>query len=694
MKHVRDHLPPVAAWRIGNPNISTGISKAISTGESKPLHTRNRKRRPAFGVILMGILTLGLCSTTHTIARTGELKLASPFTSHMVLQSNASLPIWGWAKPTSGVRVTLGDQTQTSTADAAGKWQVTFSPLPPSSQPREMIISSDSDSVKLTDVLVGEVWLASGQSNMALTVSGCRDAEKEIAAADHPLLRLFQEHGHPSLTPSDTAPGQWAVCSPASVGGFSGAGYYFGRQLQQSLGVPVGVINASWGGTTAEQWTPLDALQSNPVFAKRASEEMSQAASKDSDTRRYAIDIVAWQKKYCVVPPPITEGARNWADPAFVAQGWKTIAVPTTWANAGFSTGGVFWLRKHIKVPNAEAAKEITAWLQHLEDDGNTFYWNGIEIGKNSYRYDIPPKLVKIGDNLAAVRITSATQNSGEKNILIPIPGQNSIDDKWLVKQEQAFPALTDAEIAERPKANRISVSSVSSSLYNGMIHPLIPFAIKGVIWYQGESNVGRPVEYRQLLPLLISDWRRQWGQRDFPFIIQQLPNNGIPTNDPNQPGWASFREAQMQIAQAVPDCAIAIGIDLGEGVVIHPKNKQDIGSRLAMVALDQAYGKPVESSGPRYESMKIEGHSIRIRFTHAAGLKSRDGQLKRFAIAGADRKFVWADAKVDGQSVIVSSPKVPAPVAVRYAWSQNPDGCNLTNDTDLPAAPFRTDAW
>jgi sialate O-acetylesterase len=263
------------------------------------------------------------------------------------------------------------------------------------------------------------------------------------------------------------------------------------------------------------------------------------------------------------------------------------------------------------------------------------------------------------------------------------------------MQTESTFTPLPAEALQSRPKVNNLPFRNVSAALYNGMIAPLIPFAIKGAIWYQGESNAPRYREYRELLSLMIRDWRVQWGQGDFPFILQQLVNNGAPVKEPNQNGgWPFLREAQMEVSNTLPNTGIAVGIELGDPLTIHPANKQDVGKRLALVALEKVYAKPVESSGPRFDSMQIQGGSIRVRFTHARGLTSKSGPPKNFAIAGADKKFAWAEAKIEGDTVVLGSVQVPQPTAVRYAWADNPNGCNVYNAAGLPAAPFRTDDW
>jgi len=641
-------------------------------------------------IVLALVLLAGLPNV-----QAGELKLANLFTSHMVLQTGMAVPVWGWADTGETVRVQFAGQTQTATADANGKWLVKLAPLPVSSEPRELLATAGQDSLKLSDVLVGEVWLASGQSNMSLTVHECFNAEQEIAAADHPQLRLFSVGGNPSLKRLDTLTGQWASASPKTVGSFSAAGYYFGRELQQTLNVPVGVINSSWGGTPAEGWTRLEALKTIPRYVPRAESEIGQMLSKANDEKQFPIKLAQWQTQYGVLPPATTDNAKDWAGPVLDAADWKPISLPGSWAHAGFKTGGVFWVRKEINVPAAMANKPLPLSLANMDEDENIAFWNGVEVGKEASHYDLPARLVTAGRNVLALRIVSATETVWGKKIDLPIPNQPAPDDKWLVKQERAFPALSAEAVAARPQPNKMEIRWVSAADYNGMIHPLIPFAIKGVIWYQGEGNSGRSAEYQELITLLITDWRKQWGEGDFAFIIQQLVNIGEPAKDPNQVGtWPVFRDVQWQLANTVPNCGIAVGIDIGEVGTVHARNKQDVGKRLAMVALEKTYGKKLESSGPCYDSMKIEGAAIRVKFTHADGLQSKGGELQRFAIAGVDKKFVWANATIAGDTVVVACPQVAQPVAVRYAWTTNPDGCNLTNAAMLPAVPFRTDAW
>jgi sialate O-acetylesterase len=648
--------------------------------------------------LLLAVLVLGTRAN-------GAVKLPALFCDHMVLQRDQAVPIWGWAGAGENVTVEFAGQNKTAAADGAGKWQVKLDPIPASAEPRDLKVN---DAV-ITDVLVGDVWLCSGQSNMGFTVRSAANAEQEIANAQYPEIRLFTVAQNPSLTPTDGVKGAWQPCSPKTVGDFSAVAYYFGRELHKTLQIPIGLVHSSVGGTPAEAWTWREALSSMPELAERAEKEIAQFQSQDEDNKRFVTERAAWEEKYGVRPPAITDSARLWADPELDTSDWKTVTLPAQWGQLGAKSGGVFWLRKDVVLPDAAAGKPFSLSVNWVSEQYDTTFFNGVEVGHASdkapdfynqqRRYNVPGSLVKAGRNVIAVRIVSATEHAGMWQwghmLGLPVPDPGAVDNQWLMKTESLLPALPSDALASRPKPNNIPARTVSSSLYNGMIAPLQPLAIKGVIWYQGENNAGRHAEYRQLLSLMIRDWRTQWGQGDFPFILQQLVNNDAPPKDADQSGsWPYLREAQMEVADAVPNCGIAIGIELGDALTIHPKNKQEVGRRLALVAVEKVYGQKIESSGPRYQSCNIEGGTIRVKFTHAIGLMSKDGELQRFAIAGADKKFVWAQAKIDGDSVIVSSPQVTAPVAVRYAWADNPQGCNLYNGAGLPAAPFRTDDW
>lgn len=638
-------------------------------------------------------------------------RLPAVFTDHMVLQRDRPVPVWGWSNPDEEVSVEFAGQKKTARSDANGRWMVRLDPLPASAEPRDLVVECAASQLKskIADVLVGDIWLCSGQSNMGMSVSESADAAREIDAATFPSIRLFSVEQHPTLTPATDVKGKWGVCSPETVARFSATAYYFGRTLHRELNIPIGLLHSSVGGTQAEAWMRLDVLRTVPALAERADKEIAQITSQEHDSRTFLGARAAWEERYGVTPPPVADTARDWADPSLDTSDWATITLAKQWAQHGAKSGGVFWIRKEVTLPETAAGKPFSLSLNWISEQYDTAYFNGVEIGRANdkpptfynvqRRYTVPGGLVKAGRNVIAVRIVSATQFAGVWQwghmLDLPVADRDAIDDEWRMKTESTFAPLPADALAARPKPNTIAFRNVSSSLYNGMIAPLVPFAIKGVIWYQGENNAGRAAEYRDVMTLLISDWRGQWGQGDFPFIIQQLVNNGRAVVDANVPGgWPLLREAQDQTASTVPQCGIAVGIELGSATTIHPPNKQDVGRRLALVAFEKVYGTNVESSGPRYESMTIEAATVRVRFSHATGLVAKEGPPRRFAIAGEDRKFVWADARIDGDTVVVSSPQVPEPLAVRYAWADNPQGCNCFNAAGLPMAPFRTDDW
>ena len=661
----------------------------------------NKRTAVAFGFLILVAPLSAL--------QAAELKLASLFTDHMVVQRDRTVPVWGWANAGEKVTVEFAKQTKTATADVSGKWVVKLDPMPVSAVPGEMKVSRSlkPEPLILSDILVGDVWLASGQSNMGFGVKGSLNGEQEIAAATYPALRLFSVAQCATLTPTNAVKGAWQPCSPQTVGEFSGVAYFFGRELHSRLKVPIGLLHSSVGGTPAEAWTRLEAMSAIPGLGERAKKEIAQILAQPEDNKRFPGERDAWERKYGVQPPPISQAARKWADPALDTSDWKHVTLPGRWQNLGFKTGGVFWLRKEILIPEELAGKASWISFNWVSEQYDTAFLNGVEVGRANDKapgfynvqrgYPVPGKLMKAGRNVVAFRVVSATEKAGVHQWgkgVFPFAGLKNVDDNWLLKVEAAFPPLPPEALKSRPKPNDIAFRGVSASLYNGMIVPLIPFAIKGVIWYQGESNAARAPEYRQLLSALIGDWRAQWGQGDFPFHIVQLANYYTDTKDPAESGVAAVREAQLQVSETVTNCGLAVAIDLGEEG-IHPKNKQDVGKRLALQALSKTYGQAVPCSGPIYRAMTVDGSAIRITFDHSdGGLHAKNGPLQRFAIADANKKFVWAEAKIDGDTVWVSSPQIKTPVAVRYAWGNNPEGCNLINGQGLPASPFRTDSW
>ncbi|MCL4693705.1 MAG: sialate O-acetylesterase [Candidatus Hydrogenedentes bacterium] len=507
-------------------------------------------------IIALCLVACG-CATTGMGGAQPEITLASVIGDHMVLQQDMAAPVWGKTAPDTKVKVMLGNQTVTTRSDEQGNWKADLGPLK-AGGPYDITVKAGKTEKVIADVLVGEVWVCSGQSNMQWTVSNSNDAENEIKNANHPEIRLFTVARKTSEEPLSECEGSWTVCSPESIPEFSAVGYFFGRRVHQTLGVPVGLINTSWGGTPAEAWTSMPKLQSNPDFQ------------------------------------PIID---RWDD-----------------------------IVKNYPQTKADYDKALAEWQKKADE---------------------------------------AKANNQ------PEPGD-----------KPRAPMGPDSP-------HRVA------SLYNGMIQPLIPYGIRGAIWYQGESNAGRAYQYRSLFPAMIEDWRANWGQDEFPFLFVQLANFMKRNPDANaSSAWAELREAQS-MTLGLENTGQAVIIDIGEADDIHPRNKQDVGSRLAQSAWHVAYDMDGAIwSGPVMSTMKVEGNAVRITFDHAnQGLMANGDALRGFAVAGEDKVFHWADATIDGNAVVVSSPDVANPVAVRYGWGDNPL-CNLYNGAGLPASPFRTDDW
>lgn len=490
-----------------------------------------------------------------------EVKLPAIFSTHMVLQREVSIPVWGWAEPGEKVTVSIAGQTKTTAANSEGKWTLKLDAL--SSRDPLTLTAKGKNTLTVEDVLVGEVWLASGQSNMQLQLNAVNNAPAEKAGATFPKIRVFTVERRAAITPESDCGGKWVVCDPATAGNFSAVAYFFGRDLHQTLAMPVGMIDASWGGTPIEAWTSLSAQEKKakelaPVFkiwSAKTSVPFDEAKAKENYERQRA----AWE----------------------------------------------------VNSEKAEA--------------------------------------------------------SGKKPAAAP---KLAVEPRW----DKNHPA----------------------NLFNGLIAPIIPYAIRGAIWYQGENNSHGEFAklYETQLPLMIQDWRQRWQEGDFPFAWVQLPNFKKRSEDPNAPSdWAVTREAMLH-SLAIPNTGMAVTIDVGEAANIHPKDKQTVGKRLALWARAQVYGEKIPFFGPQVSGHKIDHGEVTISFTHLdGGLVAKEGELVGFSIAGADHKWVWAKARIAGDHVVVSSPEVPVPAAVRYAWADNP-ACNLYNGAGLPASPFRTDDW
>ena len=636
-------------------------------------------------------------------AARADVKLPALFTDHMMLQREMAAPVWGQADAGEAVTVSINGQNKTATADAAGKWMVKLDPLHVGA-PLTMTVKG-KNTLTVSDILVGEVWLASGQSNMDYALGW--DAQINAAAlanANDPQLRYIRAPHVGNLEPQSDVPAKWEVATNDSVKQWSAVAFYFAKNLREKLGVPVGIIHSSYGGTEAEPWTSREALDSDPMFKTVAEQKIAAMKQFPADAAAFGPKLEAWIAQNGAQDKGNSGLEKGWNKPDFDDAAWKEIQLPANLTQLEQKGGGVFWYRKTFVLP-ADAIKDFNLDMGGLSGAG-AVYFNGVELVENNPQpafasdrrtYRVPKELIRAGAaNTLAVRQYALTPNDyfwkPIQNFNLPTPDPKSLGNNWKFEVEQSFAVPTSDAIKSVPKYPTAAIQNTPSALFNAMINPLIPYAMRGAIWYQGESNTSRPLEYRKLLPLLISDWRARWGEGNFPFYIVQLANYGTVRPEPSESNWALLREAQAMTAAGVPNSGLATAIDIGESGNIHPKNKLDVGKRLALVALNRTYGQKTEDSGPTYDGMKIEGNSIRLKFTHAMGLTVKDGALKGFAIAGDDRKFAWADAKIDGDSVVVSSSLVARPSAVRYAWADSPEGANLYNGAGLPAFPFRTD--
>lgn len=628
-----------------------------------------------------------------TLAAQAQLRLPKLISDGMVLQRDTKLKLWGWDKPGQKITVAFNRKTYKTVTDQQGKWQLML-PAMPMGGPYTMDIAGSSR-IQLKDILLGDVWFCSGQSNMVhqMNIHDVRYAS-EIANANDPQIRQFWV---PTLTnlqgPQTELPsGQWKAAVGEDIRPFSAVAYFFAKKLYEKYKVPMGIINASVGGTPIEAWISEEGLKD---FT-----ELTNTLTKNKDTAyvnsRNRRPPLATNR-----PQPVDAGlagTTKWYDAAYTPKGWRPINVPGYWEDQGLNNlNGVVWYRREIDIPASMVGKAATVFLGRIVD-ADELYINGKQVGKTTYmypqrRYKLPADLLIAGKNTVVVRVT----NMGGKGGFVPdkpyalFAGADTVDLKgtWQYKVGTVFSPSAGGGFG-----GGIATQNQPAALYNAMVAPEINYAIKGFCWYQGESNAGRPQEYAALQTAQINDWRRLWGQGALPFLYVQLPGFMDYNYLPSESNWALLREAQLR-ALSAPNTAMVVAIDLGEWNDIHPDNKKDVGERLALAAMKLAYQENVVYSGPMYQSAAVEGNKITISFAHTgSGLITNDGEDPGdFAIAGADKKFVWARTKlVDGNKVVVWSDEVPNPQYVRYAWSDNPVNANLYNKEGLPASPFRTD--
>lgn len=670
--------------------------------------------------IVQSILTLSIAAIA-SIAR-AEVRVSPLISDHMVIQQGQPIKLSGSAEPGETIRASLsavsGSTAKTpvvsigtTKADTTGHWSLTL-PARRAAGPLQLVLQA-TNRLMFSDVWIGEVWVASGQSNMDMSVHA--SAGEDLSASSSCAgLHWFHVSNATSVTPKHEAKGNWVACTPASVAGSSAVAFYFARELQRSLGVPIGIIQAAWGGTPAEAWLPRSVLSADPALAPLVA--AFDEANSDPK-RRQALEqrLREWESKTFVQDQGNRGEALGFArEPGTRKAGWQTMTIPQTWEKAGLLIDGVVWFQREVLIPSDWAGKSVTLSLGPL-DDCDVTYWNGERIGSTgtetpefwsvSRKYEIPARRVRTGRNLIAVRVFDRAGDGGFAGAPAQLfvkpttstTGQISLAGTWLYKAERRVTPVA-VDWGSRPSTLTPGEPSSPTVLWNAMIAPLTTTSVSGVIWYQGESNVGRASEYAKLFPTLIRSWRQAWGTPRLPFLFVQLPNyEGSPAERNPSPGsssWAELREAQTA-ALRLQGVAMAVTIDIGESKNIHPRNKYEVARRLAQAALRTVYGKDVLASGPMLVSTSVEGRGMHIRFTSVgSGLCTTDSAPpKGFMIAGNDRVWYPAEAEIRGESVIVASPNVANPVAVRYAWANDPLA-TLRNLAGLPAAPFRTDAW
>ena len=634
-------------------------------------------------------LLLFVAGLTH-----GNIRLPKILSDHMVLQRDKPITVWGWADTNEKVVVRFKKQVKTVKTSKNGTWKIILEPEP-AGGPYTLILEG-KNKLTLNNVLIGEVWVCSGQSNMEFTVRDVNQAEKEMATANYPQIHQFAVQKAIALDPeSDVKGGSWTTCNPETVSAFTAVGYFFARELYETLKIPIGIINTSWGGTHSETWTSRVAFEESPEF-------------KDMIARMPEVDLeslAAFKKEKLLknlenlhITLPASGEAERWKDLSFDDSQWPVMSLPSHWENRGLEgLDGKVWFRTTVQITAADAGREASLELGRINDSDES-YVNGQRVGMTikkadaERKYTIPAGLLKEGSNIIAVRVEDIGNLGGIygeasqlkvvtfSNKIIPLAGD------WKYQVE----SLSFDQPALGP-------NSYPTLLFNAMLNPLLPFTIRGVLWYQGESNAGRAYEYRSAFPLMIQDWRQHWKLGDFPFYFVQLASfKAAGGNSEKGSTWAELREAQT-MTLSLPNTGMAVTTDIGDTDDIHPRNKQDVGKRLAAIAFNMVYGQNNVYSGPVYQSMKVEGNKVRLSFDHVGSglmIKDKYGYLKGFEVAGSDQKFFYAKAWIEGDEVVVSTESVPHPVAVRFAWEDDPREANLFNQEGFPAQPFRTDHW
>jgi len=628
-----------------------------------------------------------------SIPGNAQVNVAKIFTDNMVLQRNTPIPVWGTAKANEKITVSFDKQIKKTKADKNGKWMIRLA-NETAGGPYNLIIKA-SNTIEIKNVLVGEVWLCSGQSNMEMPVGkpkewGVSNFEEVTAAANYPMIRQIKiMHAISSLPETDFKTVGWKICDPSTVGEFTAVGYFFAKILHEKLNIPVGIISSNWGGTNIETWISREGFENSSEF-----KEMIAGMPKVNLDSLSKLKVEGFDKKIEALQNAKinTAAASAFKETVFNDSKWPELNAPQLWEQQSLGEfDGVVWLRKSFTLSAADSKKETILELSKVDDEDIT-YINVVKVGStNSYdskrKYEIPAGILKEGTNVIAVRVTDNGGGGG-------IYGEAA--DLRLTLEKTIIPLSGKWKFQVESIKRSTNENSLPSLCYNAMINPLIPFAFQGVLWYQGESNAPRAYQYRTAFPLLINDWRQKWNKPNFPFYFVQLATYTTTGNSNEGCSWAELQEAQT-LTLKVPNTGMAVTTDIGNPHDIHPGNKLDVGKRLAALALNNTYNVPMVCSGPMYKSMEIKDNKIIVSFDNiGSGLSTPDkyGYIKGFEIAGKDQVFHYAKGFIKDNKVILSSEEVANPIAVHFSWIGDASESNLFNKEGFPAVPFRTDEW
>lgn len=600
-----------------------------------------------------------------------KVRLPRLVSDRMVLQRDTELDIWGWADPGEKVTVRFQGRHYDTETGADGCWHVL---LPPQQAGGPFVL--EVNEIVIRDVLVGDVWLCSGQSNQETPIARLTDKFPEINVSNNHMIRHYKvptQDVKGELREEIAGNAGWHSAIASDVMNWTALAYFFAQEAYEHTHVPVGMLVSSLGGSAIESWISQEHLKEFPqLLVNQAAYDSLKLARQD-------------------------RGAGRWQLPECDDSDWATMTVPGYWRENGADIHGTVWCRKTFDVPASMAGRHARLYMGTMVDSDSVFV-NGTFVGFTSYtypprKYDIPAGVLREGKNVIAVRLTANGGNGGfvkdKRYAIVGDEAEIDLTGTWRYKT-----GIDQSEV-QRLSARLANLDRTGSGLYNGMIYPIRHYRVKGAIWYQGETNAGNPAPYADYLKALITNWRELWQWPDMPFLLVQLPNFMEKKDRPTDSGWARIRDAQFRTALSVPHTELAVTYDAGEWNDIHPLDKKTVAHRLFLGARRLVYGEKVNASGPLYKDMQVDGDRIVLSFTETGrGLACRGKELKHFAIAGEDRKFVWAKAVIRGNKVVVSSPEVKHPVAVRYAWSDNPSDANLCNKDGLLASPFRTDNW